>query len=88
MEWLDLAGFDETVDVTLEEALEAGIEAARATGILPGPSGGAVLAAVKKLAGEGRLEGDVAVIIPDTGYKYLDLYTIYLETRGEGAADA
>ena len=87
MEWLDLAGFEETVDVTLEEALEAGIEAARATGILPGPSGGAVLAAVKKLANEGELEGDVAVVIPDTGYKYLDLYTIYLETRGEGAAD-
>ena len=76
VEWLDLAGFDVVVDVTLEEALDAGLEAARASGVLPSPSGGAALAAVKKLAGEGAIPegGQAAVVIPDTGYKYLDYY--------------
>lgn len=83
MEWIDLAGFDETVDVTLEEALDAAVEAARSTGILASPSGGAVLAAVRKLASRGALSGEVAVVIPDTGYKYLDLYSSHLEARGE-----
>jgi cysteine synthase/O-phosphoserine sulfhydrylase/cystathionine beta-synthase len=60
-------------DVTLGEALEALRRVARVDGLLIGPSGGAALVALEKSMGVNDLNGDVVVIIPDTGFKYVNL---------------
>ncbi|MDM7275012.1 MAG: pyridoxal-phosphate dependent enzyme [Thermoprotei archaeon] len=74
MIWLAMIAEDfKIVDVTLGEAVEAVRRVAKDDGILIGPSGGAALVALSKsidFIGEG---GDVVVIVPDTGFKYLDL---------------
>ncbi|MCE4613623.1 MAG: pyridoxal-phosphate dependent enzyme [Desulfurococcales archaeon] len=75
MVWLNLISKNiEVIDVTLEESLEAIKKVAREDGILIGPSGGAALAALEKFVGEGAdTMEDYVAIIPDTGYKYLDM---------------
>ncbi len=66
-------------DVTLDEALEAVGRVARLDGLLIGPSGGAALVALDRSLSKGGLEGDVAVIIPDTGFKYVSLLSKLVE---------
>jgi len=69
-------------DVTLAEALKAVERVARIDGLLIGPSGGAALVALEKSMGREDLEGDVAVVIPDTGFKYLDMISELIEHMG------
>ncbi|MGC8573163.1 MAG: pyridoxal-5'-phosphate-dependent protein subunit beta [Caldisphaera sp.] len=64
---------DDIYSVSLEESIDVLITTARTNGILPGISGGAVLAGLKKAYNNGDLdEGDYVCIIPDNGIKYLD----------------
>jgi cysteine synthase/O-phosphoserine sulfhydrylase/cystathionine beta-synthase len=87
MLWLNILDIDYTLyDVAFDDAMEALVEVARSDGLLVSPSAGAALAALRAHleAGEG-LEGDYIVVVPDTGYKYLDLIERWLEGRlGEG----
>jgi len=64
---------DHVYSVNLEDSIDILIKTARTNGILPGISGGAVLAGIKKAYSEGVLdEGDYVCVIPDNGIKYLD----------------
>ena len=69
---LDPAILDEVLTVTEEEAAATAHRLAATEGVLAGISGGAALAAALRLAG--REEGKalrIAVILPDTGERYL-----------------
>lgn len=79
MKWVQYAELDGVVDVSLEEAFSAVLEAARIDGTIFGLSGGAVLYAAKKLAEEGSVDGDVVVVIPDHGVKYVELLEYLVE---------
>ncbi len=64
---------DKIFSVSYDEAIDMIIKTARNNGIIPGISGGAVLAGIKKAYEEGILEeGDYVCVIPDNGIKYLD----------------
>ncbi len=83
MLWINLLDIDYNLyDVTLSEALETAEEVARSDGILVSPSGGAALAAIRRHAERGLASGDYVVVIPDTGYKYLDLFESWKEGGG------
>ncbi|GAB6148083.1 hypothetical protein [Stetteria hydrogenophila] len=64
------AGPWETVEVSLEDAVKAAAEAFEASGVNPGPLGGAALAAIKKLALEGSLDGPAVAVLPDAGHRH------------------
>lgn len=69
---LDTRVLDEVVTVTEEEAYAYGRLFARAEGVLIGISGGAALAAAVRVASRTENEGKtVAVLLPDTGERYL-----------------
>ncbi|MCE4626734.1 MAG: pyridoxal-phosphate dependent enzyme [Desulfurococcales archaeon] len=73
VKWLDMIGVKyEVIEVTRSEALNGIKQAARVNGIIPGVSGGAAFAAIKKLYDNGELElmDNIVTIIPDTGFKY------------------
>jgi len=81
MIWLAMIAEDYKIyDVTLGEAVKAVERVARGDGILIGPSGGAALVALERLAEEEALEGDAIAIVPDTGFKYINLI---LRVKGE-----
>jgi cysteine synthase/O-phosphoserine sulfhydrylase/cystathionine beta-synthase len=74
MVWLNIVSKNiKVVDVSLKESLEAVERVAAEDGILIGPSGGATLAALEKAMAETGIEGDIVAVIPDTGYKYLEM---------------
>ena len=71
--WLSAIGVPyRLVQTTRREALWGIRFLARHSGLVPGVSGGSVIAAVRRLVEEGELgRGDVVVaIMPDTGFKY------------------
>jgi cysteine synthase A len=71
---LDLARVDRILTVSTAEALDAAREAARRDGILCGPSGGAALAAARRLAQGRGLDpagGPIVTVLPDLGERYL-----------------
>jgi len=73
VKWLDAVGVEYSiVEVGRREALEGMKELARRAGIIPGVSGGAVVAAIGRLLRDGVLgRGEVvAGLIPDSGFKY------------------
>lgn len=78
--WGPMPRPDEVVEVSADEALDAAIDVARSNGLLFGVSGGAVVAAIRRLSG-GLEEGDYVAVIPDHGIKYLDLYLSRLGER-------
>jgi len=79
MKWIRMVKIDEIIDVSLEEAFQAIIHVARSDGILVGLSSGAVLYATKHLIDNNEIEGDVVVIIPDHGIKYIELLEYLVE---------
>jgi cysteine synthase/O-phosphoserine sulfhydrylase/cystathionine beta-synthase len=84
MKWLPLAELEGVIDVTLEEAFQEVVYTARREGILIGLSAGAVVKAVKDLARRGVLTGDVVMIVPDHGLKYIEiLEALYSKTCPE-----
>ena len=68
----------EVVDVSDEEAARVALAIARETGLLPGLSGGASIAAALRVAEGEAEEADYIVVVPDHGVKYLRLYSRYL----------
>ena len=71
-EVLDKSLIDEIVTVSAEEAFDCGRKMARTEGILVGISSGAVLAAAVKLASRPEYIGKrIAVVLTDTGERYL-----------------
>ena len=73
---LDLSLIDEVLTVTDGEAFDTMREIARCEGLLVGISSGAALSAVKKLASMEEYRGKrIAVILPDTGERYLSCVT-------------
>ena len=71
-EVLDQSCIDEIVTVSTEEAFDCGRKMARTEGILVGISSGAVLAAAVKLAARPEYSGKkIAVVLTDTGERYL-----------------
>ena len=69
---VDTSLIDETLDITDEEAYEYGRLLAAKEGYLAGiSSGGAIAAAVKLAKRPENAEKNIAVILPDTGNRYL-----------------
>jgi Cysteine synthase len=79
MKWIHMVKIDEIIDVSLEEAFQAILHVARSDGILVGLSSGAVIYATKHLIDNHEIEGDVVVIIPDHGIKYIELLEYLVE---------
>ncbi|MDR1241866.1 MAG: cysteine synthase A [Deltaproteobacteria bacterium] len=71
---------DEIVRVTNEDAINTARELARAEGILAGISAGAALWAARSIAGRPESSGKIiAVILPDSGERYLSTQLSALE---------
>ena len=70
---LDLSLVDQILTVTDEEAYEAVRAFRRATGLLVGISSGAALFA----AGRVEVAGNIAVILPDSGERYLSVQDLW-----------
>jgi cysteine synthase A len=68
---LDGVPVDGYVPITDEEAIDTARRLAREEGIFAGFSSGAVVAAALKLLADGRAAGTVAVVLADSGLKYL-----------------
>ena len=86
-DFLILAGIyesrGEAIAVTDEELMQACREMARLEGIFAAPEGGAGLAAIQKLAAEGKVQRDESVVLFNTGggYKYLEAWQAALATK-------
>ncbi len=82
MKWVHLVKVDMIYDVTLKEALEGLINVARRDGILVGLSGGAIVQAARKAISDGVVnEGDIILIIPDHGLKYIEIIERCIEVQ-------
>jgi len=72
---------DRVIDVGIEEALLGMLHVAKGDGILPGFSSGAVAYTALKLIEEGVLSGDIVVVFPDHGLKYVELLEVLLAEK-------
>ncbi|MEO3993559.1 MAG: pyridoxal-phosphate dependent enzyme, partial [Desulfurococcaceae archaeon TW002] len=82
MKWVHLVKVDKIYDVTLEEALEGLINVARKDGILVGLSSGAIVQAARKAIDDGIVsEGDIILVIPDHGLKYVEIIERCIEVQ-------
>jgi cysteine synthase/O-phosphoserine sulfhydrylase/cystathionine beta-synthase len=79
MKWLKYADLDGILEVSLEEAFQSLLSTVRVDGLLVGLSGGAILYATKKLIESGEVYGDVVVVIPDHGVKYVEVLEYLVE---------
>lgn len=83
MKWIHWVKFNGIVDVKRDEAIGEAINIARKEGILIGLSSGAVVSGFKKLSKEGELgKGDIILIFPDHGFKYVEQFQEYLQKHG------
>lgn len=78
MKWIHWIKYDKTVDVTRDEAIKCAVDFARNEGILIGLSSGAVIAAYLK---EAKNPGNYVLIFPDSGYKYFEQFSEYLNKQ-------
>jgi len=76
---LDYSLIDEIIEVTDDEALEAGVQLARTDGIMVGPTTGACLHAARVFGASNA--GLAVVISPDDATKYISQYAEYLTRR-------
>jgi cysteine synthase/O-phosphoserine sulfhydrylase/cystathionine beta-synthase len=79
MKWLKYADLDGILEVSLEEAFQSLLSTVRVEGLLVGLSGGAILHATKRLIESGEVYGDVVVVIPDHGVKYVEVLEYLVE---------
>ncbi|MEM1928216.1 MAG: cysteine synthase family protein [Acidilobaceae archaeon] len=74
MKWVKYAELDGVVEVGAEEAARESVELARKEGVFVGLSSGAVVRAYKEVLERGELSGgDVVLVLPDMGFKYVDI---------------
>ncbi len=78
---LDRSIIDDIVSVEDDDAYRTGIELARKTGILVGPTTGAILSVALKYANKN--EGLAVVISPDDAFKYMSFYRPYVQDDGK-----
>ena len=71
LDLLDRSRIDGYLQVDAEEAIEASRELARREGLFAGISSGANLAAARKLLAGPRVGETIAIVLADTGFKYL-----------------
>ena len=76
---LDYSLIDDIIEVTDEEAFDAGIEAARTEGLMVGPTTGALLHAARLVGADNT--GTAVVISPDDATKYISSYAAYLAEK-------
>lgn len=79
MKWLKYADLDGILEASLEEAFQSLLSTVRVDGLLVGLSGGAILYAAKRLIESGEVYGDVVVVIPDHGVKYVEVLEYLVE---------
>jgi cysteine synthase/O-phosphoserine sulfhydrylase/cystathionine beta-synthase len=79
MKWLKYADLDGILEVSLEETFLSLLSTVRVDGLLVGLSGGAILYAAKRLIESGEVYGDVVVVIPDHGVKYVEVLEYLVE---------
>ena len=78
-EILDLSIIDEIFSVEDDDAYQMGIDLARKTGLLVGPTSGAIISAALEY---GKTHPGVAVAIsPDDAFKYTHVYNQFLERK-------
>ncbi len=78
-EILDLSLVDEILEVNDDQAFQTGIMLARQTGLLVGPSSGAIICAALEY---GKTHPGIGVAIsPDDAFKYTGQYADYLDTQ-------
>lgn len=82
---LDRSLVDEIIPVGDDEAFETGLRLARKTGLLVGPTTGAVLFAA--LQAGARESGNAVVISPDNATRYMSAYSQYLARREDPAGE-
>ncbi len=76
-EILDLSLIDEVIEVEEDDAYQMGVRLARKTGLLVGPTSGAIIFAALEY---GKTHPGVAVAIsPDDAFKYTSAYSQYLD---------
>ncbi|RLG81806.1 MAG: PLP-dependent cysteine synthase family protein [Thermoprotei archaeon] len=73
MKWIHHVAVDKVLEVSLEEAVQGVLRVAGEDGLLIGLSAGAVAYTTHKLVSEGAIEGDVVVVFPDHGTKYMEM---------------
>jgi cysteine synthase A/cysteine synthase B len=78
---LDKSILDDIIEIDDDTAYKTGIKLARSTGILVGPTTGAILAAALQHAK--RKEGLAVVISPDDASKYVSSYAPYIKDDGK-----
>ena len=76
---LDYDLLDDIIAVTDDEAMTAGIEAARTDGLMVGPTTGALLHAARVVGQSGT--GTAVVISPDDATKYISTYTRWMDEQ-------
>ena len=76
-EILDRSVIDDIIEVEDKDAYNTGIQLARKTGILVGPTTGAILYAALKYANKNK--GLAVVISPDDAFKYVSFYEPYVK---------
>jgi len=82
MKWIHMIPYDMIIDVSTEEAVKEAVNIARREGLFIGLSSGAVVAGFKKLYEENIIEpGEYILIFPDHGFKYIEQFNKYLESR-------
>jgi len=82
---LDRSLVDDIIPVSDEDAFATGVRLARETGLLVGPTTGAVLFAA--LQAGARESGNAVVISPDNAAKYMSAYSQYLARRQDPAGE-
>ncbi|MEM0225202.1 MAG: PLP-dependent cysteine synthase family protein [Desulfurococcaceae archaeon] len=87
MKWIHMVKVDKLIDVSLEEAFQAILHVSRNDGLLVGLSAGAVIYATRELIENNEIEGDVVIIVPDHGIKYIELLEYLVEKCVETPAE-
>jgi len=76
---LDKSVVDDIIAVEDKDAYQAGIQLARADGILAGPTTGAILFAARQYAK--KCKGLAVIISPDDAFKYISFYAPYVSEQ-------
>lgn len=79
---LDKSIIDDVIAVDDDDAYQTGVRLARKTGILVGPTTGAILFVALQYA-QNKHKGLAVLISPDDAFKYVSFYKIYVKDAGK-----